>query len=152
MQVFKDTGITENIRVVVSNDTPFKPEAVDSAIAAIGYAAKEYLMLTESVTGEGQVMSHVMILDLNIPLHSTNSSYIDTYFGDFIEQFLRYLCDGVYHRGCRKTFGKFGKNVKVSIVNLNPVRKVTISFETSMTDEEINDAFCKLGLIGIAVK
>jgi hypothetical protein len=140
VKIHKSIALQEDIRLVISSHVygQFSSDDIESAVGAVGYAAKQHLRLSESVSGEGTILGNVMILDLHIPLSSSNSRDYSAYVGDFYAAVEEYLEDGIVHKGSGTRLGDFGK-VSISWVSKTPIRKVTLEIYTDKTDEEILD-------------
>lgn len=147
MKTYKETNLAEGMKVVIAqtDNIPFNVEEIDSVIGAIGYAAKSSLMLTESVTGEGQILGNVMLIDISLPLWSTNSRNLAKREGEFFQTCERYIKDGVLHKGEGITLGGLG-GVTVNWTTINPVRVVTIKLETADENDTIKENLETLNL------
>lgn len=146
MSVYKETGLKEDMKIVISSlERTFNVEDIDSALGAIGYAAKECLRLTESVTGTGDIYGNVMILDVYIPLDSSNSHDVMSHADEFQAAIVQYLMNGVFHQRARKLLGDFGR-LNVGFVESQPSREVTVTINTSVDAEAIRQALENAGL------
>lgn len=122
-KIHREVDVQENMKVVISlcrgqfdniND-------VNSATAAMDYAGKQHLRLRGSITGTGVILGNVMILDVNIPLHTTNSHDVEARYNEFNMAVVNYLTNGKYHVTADKVLGGFGA-LNVGYVSKNPAR------------------------------
>lgn len=144
-EVFKESGLRENLKIVLTNNSDdFTADDVDSALGAIGYAAKVSLRLRDSVIGSGLVLGNVMILDVFIPLGTSRSSDVLANEYQFKGLLQEYFDEGVEHKGAGVTLGGFG-DVDFKFMSVSPARLVTVTFETEEDDETILHAIRQLG-------
>lgn len=147
-KIHREVDVQANMKIVVSlRGKQFNSlSQIESAIAAIDYAGKEHLRLRGSITGTGTILGNVMILDVNIPLHTTNSHDVQARYHDFNMAVVKYLTNGKYHVSADKTLGGFG-TLNVGYVSQNPAtpRKVTVRVETELNDAEIRETVENLG-------
>lgn len=140
-------GIRDDMRIVVTGNGIFETEDIDSALGAIGYAAKKDLRLSESVTGSGEIYGNVMILDVYIPLDSSRSSSPESHETEFFASVRDYLTNGVYHRGAGVTLGGFGVGTTIQYFAPSPVRKLTIVLETNEDEDVITKSLSVFGTV-----
>lgn len=147
-KVHKEIELQSTLKVVVSKIySKFNGQAdIESAIAAIGYAGKQVLRLRDSVTGVGTILGSVMVLDLNIPLESTNSSDMKAREEEFNRKVVDYLMHGVTHLTSGKRFGGFGR-LNVGYVSPNPTQVLSLTIETEKDAATVRKAVSRLGRI-----
>jgi len=139
-KLHKEVDIKERLKVVISLIAKkFDGRAaIDSAIAAIDYAGKEHLRLRGSITGSGVILGNVMLLDLDIPLSTTNSRDVEARYDEFNRAVVQYLTRGKYHVTAGKTLGNFG-SLNVGYVDVNPTseRIVNVKVGTDLSNDEL---------------
>jgi hypothetical protein len=146
----KEVEVQSTLKVVISLLTRKFSGVVDitSALAAIDYAGKETLRLAESITGIGTVLGNVMVLDLNIPLHSSYSGDVSRHYDEFNRKVADYLMNGKTHVTSGNRLGGFGR-LNVGYVSPTPSndRKVTVVLETERSDWAVKDALKNVGTV-----
>lgn len=138
--IHREIGVKSKIKVVISllRSQFSSTSQIQSAIEAIDYAGKEHLRLRGTITGKGTILGNVMILDLNIPLGTTNSHDVEARFGEFNRAVVRYLTSGKVHVTSGRTLGGFGA---LNVGYVNPTasrpRTVKVTVETDLTNTEV---------------
>jgi hypothetical protein len=146
--IHKEIDVQSKMKVIVSLvASQFAGiSAIDSAIRAMDYAAKKHLRLRGSVIGTGVVLGNVLVLDVNIPLETSNSSDVTRHYNDFNREVVNYLTSGVYHKTDATTYGGFGR-LSVGYVTPEAVKDTifTVRVKTTKTANEVRQALASVG-------
>lgn len=151
MKIHKETEVSERMKVVITNvDRKFRANEIASAMGALNYAGREHLRLSEDITGEGTLLGNVMVLDVNVPLRTSNSHDWTLRQNDFNMAVVRYLQSGKYAVTKDTTYGGFG-NVTVGYVQSEPVTPQTLSIQLNTIEdvEAVRQALAGLGDVTI---
>lgn len=147
--IHKETNVTTKLKVIISLlYAQFSNTGViESAIKAMDYAGKKHLRLRGNITGTGVVMGNVLILDVNIPLNTSNSIRgVATHYDAFNAEVVNYLTNGIYHQADGKTYGGFGK-LNVGYVSSQAVRETTytVRVKTIESASTVRNALANVG-------
>jgi hypothetical protein len=133
----KEVGLQSSLKVVISRiRSQFNSTAdIIAAIAVMNAVAMEVLQLSQPITGTGTLLGNVMILDVNIPLDSSNwwqdISSLESTFNNTLAS---------------RLVGKFGQ-VNVGYVNPVSTRTVTATVETDKADWQVRSALSSVGTV-----
>lgn len=137
--IHKEVEVQSKLKVVIAlRSRKFADSsAIQSAIEAMDYEGKRHLRLRGNITGTGVILGNVMILDVNIPLNTTNSSDVTKHYDEFNMAVVKGLTYGTLHKTSGITLGKFG-SLTVGYVSPTATRRKRVSV-TVDTDLEVSE-------------